>query len=70
MRILMGLLLVVVALSSCQNAGRDYRAAVNSLFDPACAPDGSVVRIEISNTQGSFEDIEASLENCPWYKEK
>jgi len=37
-------------------------------MDPLCAPDGSVVFGQYSNTQGSFETAEASRENCPWNK--
>ncbi len=69
MRVVMGLLVVVVALSSCQNVDKGQRTAVNSLFDPVCAPDGSVVRVEFANSKGSFEGIETSFKNCPWYKE-
>ena len=67
MRSVMGLL-IVVALSACQHGDREHRQAANNLFDPVCAPDGSVVRIEYANSKGNFTGIETSHENCPWYK--
>ncbi len=41
---------------------------VGSVLDPFCAPDGSVVRLQYPNNQGSFEGAMASRENCPWNK--
>jgi hypothetical protein len=39
---------------------------VGTLLDPVCAPDGSVVRLQFPNDQGSFDGAMASRENCPW----
>jgi len=60
------LALCALALSACVE-GRESRKAAGYM-DPLCAPDGSVVFGQYSNTQGSFETAEASRENCPWNK--
>ncbi len=39
---------------------------VGTILDPVCAPDGSVVRLQYPNDQGSFDGAMASRENCPW----
>ena len=39
---------------------------IGSVLDPFCAPDGSVVRLQFPNAQGSFDGAMASRENCPW----
>lgn len=39
---------------------------VGTILDPVCGPDGSVVRLQYPNDQGSFEGAMASRENCPW----
>ena len=39
---------------------------VGTFLDPFCAPDGSVVRVQYPNSQGSFAGAEASRENCSW----
>ena len=39
---------------------------VGTLLDPVCAPDGSVVRLQYPNEEGSFDGAMASRENCPW----
>ena len=41
---------------------------VGTNIDPYCALDGSVVRFQYPNLQGSFEGTKASRENCPWNK--
>ena len=67
MRILVGLLLVV-SVGACALEEKPYRSAVTSFFDPVCAPDGSVVRIEFANSKGSYGGINTSHEYCPWNK--
>ena len=37
---------------------------VGTVFDPVCAEDGSVVFYQIPNSQGSYEGLDASKENC------
>ena len=37
---------------------------VGTVFDPVCAEDGSVVFYQIPNSQGSYEGLKASKENC------
>ncbi len=39
---------------------------VGTIIDPFCAPDGSIVRLQYPNAQGSFDGAMASRENCPW----
>ncbi len=39
---------------------------VGSMLDPVCTPDGAVVIYQIPNSQGSYEGVQASRENCPW----
>ena len=39
---------------------------VGTILDPYCMPDGSVVRVQYPNSQGSFEGAKASRDNCPW----
>ncbi len=39
---------------------------VGSVLDPVCMPDGTVVIYQIPNSQGSYEGVQASRENCPW----
>ena len=61
-------LLIILSVGACAEQNRLYRSASGSVFDPVCAPDGSVVRIEYANSQGSYTGIKASKENCLWYK--
>ncbi len=56
-------LVVALALYGC-GGGESRR--VGTVLDPVCAPDGSVVRYQFANDQGSFEGVQASRENCPW----
>ncbi len=62
-------LLVVLSTGAYALQDRDHRQAATSIFNPLCAPAGSVVRIEFANTSGSFDGIRTRHENCPWYKE-
>ena len=55
-------LVVALALYGCGGEGR----RVGTVLDPVCAPDGSVVMYQFPNTQGSYEGVQASRENCPW----
>ncbi len=41
---------------------------VGTIMDPYCAQDGSVVRLQYPNSQGSFEGTKANRENCLWNK--
>lgn len=67
MRVVLGLF-ILLGLSACALGDRAHREAAAGLFNPVCAPDGSVVLIEYANSKGSFESIDTSHENCPWYK--
>ena len=51
--------LFAVALYGC-SGGRP----VGDLFDPACAADGSIVKYQLPNSQGSYEGATASKENA------
>ena len=50
-----------LVLSGCAEGRR-----VGTVFDPVCAEDGSVVFYQIANSQGSYEGLKASKENCRW----
>ncbi len=51
---------VGLVLSGCAEGRR-----VGTIFDPYCAPDGSVVMYQFPNSQGNFEEPRASRDNCP-----
>jgi len=64
----MGFVVVVLsALFVAGCAGGDSRQA-GTFLNPWCAPDGSVVYTQYSNSKGSYDGVKASPENCPWYK--
>jgi hypothetical protein len=60
-------LLGCVALASCASGGRDSRS-VGSIADPLCAPDGSVVYVQYADSEGNFNEMTASRDNCSWNK--
>ncbi len=62
-----GFSLALAALAGCAQ-DRDSRY-VPGVFDPICAPDGSVVYVQYSSSTGSYDGAKASRENCPWNKE-
>lgn len=59
------LLLGSFVLSACGGGSR----TVGSFLDPVCAPDGSVVYTQYANTEGTFDGVKASRENCTWNQE-
>jgi hypothetical protein len=61
-------LMIALSASACAFQDRDHRQAATSIFNPVCAPDGSVVRVEFANSSGNFDGITTSHEICPWYK--
>lgn len=61
-------LVVISVLAGCA-AGRDSRG-LSQIADPYCAPDGSVVYVQFTDSKGNFNKLRASRENCPWYKKK
>ena len=63
---MVGISLIFAALVGCTE-GRDNRY-VDGIFNPVCAEDGSVVYVQYSNSQGSYENAKASRENCAWAK--
>ena len=67
MRVVMGLV-IILSLCACALENKPYRRAERNLFDPVCAPDGSTVRIEYTNSKGDYNGIKTSFESCPWYK--
>jgi hypothetical protein len=58
--------LAAVLVAGCAG-GEDARKA-GTFLNPWCAPDGSVVYTQYSNSKGAFDGVKASPENCPWYK--
>ncbi len=60
------LTLALIALAGCSQ-GRDSQK-VGSVLDPLCAPDGSVVYVQYSDSKGEFNDLKASRANCAWNK--
>ncbi len=58
-------ILAILAVSVILGACADSRQ-VGSVLDPLCMPDGSVVRAQYANDEGSFDGVVASRENCPW----
>ena len=64
-RVLIMLLLVGV-LAGCSSA-RDSRY-LGMIFDPVCAPDGSVVYVQYSDSKNEFNKLRANHENCAWSK--
>lgn len=69
MRVVIGILLVL-SLGACALENKPHRRAATSIWDPVCAPDGSVVRVEYANEQGTYKGIKTSKENCLWNKKK
>ena len=67
MKFIVGMM-IALSVGACALQDRDHRRAATSIFNPVCAPDGSVVRIEFANSSGNFGGIDTSHENCPWYK--
>jgi len=61
------ILLGFIVLAGCASGGRDSRS-VGSIADPFCAPDGSVVYVQYADSQGNFNEMKASRENCSWNK--
>ena len=55
-------------LGACSEV-RDVRF-VGSLNDPYCAPDGSVVFGIFPTTEGSYQPIKSTPENCTWHAER
>jgi hypothetical protein len=39
-----------------------------SFTDPVCMPSGGVALWEFKRTDGSFDEVTAKKENCPWYR--
>jgi hypothetical protein len=68
MRIVLGIVLMAFAISGCATEDKPHRRSDTSVFDPVCAPDGSVVRIEYANQQGGYDGIKTGKEFCPWNK--
>lgn len=66
--ILLTLAASALFLGACSEV-RDVRF-VGSLTDPYCAPDGSVVLGIFPTSQGSYEPIRSTPENCAWHAEK
>lgn len=64
-RVLMMLMLAGV-LAGCSSV-RDSRY-LGQIFDPLCAPDGSVVYVQFTDSKGEYNKLRASRENCPWNK--
>lgn len=62
------LAIVVVALviAGCTDVPDRKGRWVGSIWDPYCAPDGSIVLLHIPNSQGSYEGIKSRRELCPW----
>ena len=58
--------LIVLGIAACAGTDRAHRQADGSVFDPVCAADGSIVRNEFANSQGNYNGIKTSRENCPW----
>ena len=50
----------------CAQEGRErnYIGAAK----PYCLPDNSVVWVQYSNLEGSFDGARSSLKECPWYE--
>lgn len=63
------LLAGVVSLTLAACAGDRDTQTAGGVFDPVCAPDGSVVFVTYANSEQNFETAEASRANCPWNKE-
>lgn len=61
-----GILVLAVASMALAACGGNSRSAGGSIFDPVCAPDGSIVYVQYANSQGSFDGVQASRENCSW----
>ena len=61
------ILLGCLVLAGCTSEGRDTRS-VGSVVDPLCAPDGSVVYVQYSDSKGQFNEMKASKDNCSWNK--
>ncbi len=58
--------LAAVVLAGCASSGETRQAG--TFLNPWCAPDGSVVYTQYSNSKGEFDGLKASPENCPGYK--
>ncbi len=39
-----------------------------NLAKPYCMPDNSVVWLQYSDLEGSFDGARANLKECPWYE--
>ena len=55
-------------LGACSEV-RDVRF-VGTLTDPYCAPDGSIVLGVFPNSQGSYQPLKSTPQNCVWHAEK
>ena len=64
--IALGFALIVAV--GCAPQGKESRR-VGSIFNPYCMPDGSVVRIQYSNSGGSYEGTRGDPKHCSWNKE-
>lgn len=61
-----GAALAAVLVAGCASSGETRNAG--TFLNPWCAPDGSVVYTQYSNSKGTFDGVKAAPENCPWYK--
>lgn len=65
--LLVGCMLPLADVDDGSVAKRQLRQ-VSSVWDPYCTADGAVVLFQIANSRGSFDGVESSRENCPWFR--